>query len=288
MQRDMALQCEAMGAEVRCNRKVVEIGLEIDGRRSVRFSDGQSVTAGVVIDASGPVSGFGKREKISWKPLDLEPAYFAVAENIPIENDAVHVYLGKGIAPGGYAWAFPRENGTANAGIVVGKTFGGKVNIRDLLESFLKRDFPKAKVLRYFAGTIPCESGKAAISAGRLLKAGDAASAINPISRAGIVEALVSGGLAGDFALSMLSAKSQRQMNIVCKDYGYAWQEKMGKAHGKLSRAKGALLKVPDGDYDRAFKVLKGIPQKKLAMSKIIGLSLGRFPRLVWAIRHLM
>jgi hypothetical protein len=77
-------------------------------------------------------------------------------------------------------------------------------------------------------------------------------------------------------------------MNKASKEYYDAWQIKMGKAHCKLSRAKRALLKVPDSDFDRAFKALKAIPQNKLAMSKIIGLSLGRFPRLVWAIRHLM
>ncbi len=288
MQRDLARQCEVRGASVRLNCRALDISVDRGEYREVYFSDGSLRRGKVVIDASGPISGFGKKEKIDWKPLDLEAAYFAVAEWSSVENDAVHVYLGREVAPGGYAWAFPRESGTINAGIVVGKHSLGKVNIRSLLDAFLKRNFPNAKVIRYFAGAIPCECRKAAISASRLLKAGDAASATNPISRAGIFEALVSGGLAGDFAVRMLAADSPKRMIAICRDYCASWHAALGKAHCKLSRVKDSLLKVPDGDYDGAFATLKNIPQNKLAMSKIIGLSLGRFPRLVWAVRHLM
>ena len=288
MQADIARECAALGAEVRCNCKVADVGEERDGLRTVRFFDGQEARCKAVIDASGPISGFGKREKMHWKPLDLEPAYFAVADNVSLSSDEVHVYLGGKLAPGGYAWAFPRENGIANVGIVVGKSSLGSMNIRELLAAFLRRDFPQANVLKYFAGTIPCEAGKNSMGSGRLLKAGDAASTINPISRAGIVEAMVSGGLAGDFAVRMLSAKKSKEITALHRDYCDAWRLTLGKAHCKLARAKGALLKVPDADYNNAFKVLRDIAPDKLPMSKIIGLSLGRFPRLVWAVRHLM
>jgi digeranylgeranylglycerophospholipid reductase len=288
MQRDLAQECVGLGATVRLNCRVADIRPEKDAMREVLLSDGSIVRGRVVIDASGPVSTFGRNDKISWKPKDLEPAYFAVVENSGIEMDAIHVYLGANIAPGGYAWAFPRERGAANVGIVVGRAFLGKVNIRKLLALFLAKDFPHAQPVRYFAGSIPCEAGMAVISCPGFFKAGDAASSINPISRAGIMEALVSGGLAGDWAAKMLSAKSRKQASAVCRKFHDVWHQKMGKSHGKLARVKGSLLKVPDNDYNQAFRVLKNIPRNKLMMSKIVTLSLGRYPRLVWSIRHLM
>jgi digeranylgeranylglycerophospholipid reductase len=288
MQHDLTDLCAESGASVRLKCKVTAIGEEKDACREVRLSDGSIVRARVVVDASGPISGFGRNEKISWKPRDLEPAYFAVVENTGIETDAIHVYLGREIAPGGYAWVFPRGNGTANVGIVIGRTFLGKIELRTLLHDFLDRDFPHASVLEYFSGSIPCEAGESTKACDLLLKAGDAMSSINPISRAGIVEALVSGGLAGDFATAMLEAKSKKQVTITCKNYHDAWRRKMGKAHCKLSRVKGSLLKIPDSDYNKAFKSLKEIPLNRLIMSKIVTMSLGRFPRLVWSIRHLM
>jgi geranylgeranyl reductase family protein len=288
MQQDLTADCVGMGACIRLHCRVTGIGEEKDAFREVRLWDGSVYRGKVIIDASGPFSCFGRNEKISWKPQDLEPAYFAVAENTGIETEAIHVYLGKKIAPGGYAWAFPRGNGAANIGIVVGKPFIGKVNIRTLLHDFLARDFPHATVIHYFAGSIPCETRKTTMSSSRFFKAGDAASSINPISRAGIVEALVSGGLAGDYATKMLLSKSRKQTVAVCKDYHEAWRRKMGKAHDKLARVKGSLLEIPDSDYNGAFKVLKDIPRNNLLMSKILTLSLGRFPRLVWSIRHLL
>ena len=288
MQADLARQCAALGATARYDRRVIDIGEEENGRRAVRFGDGSIATAGVVIDASGPISPLGKREKISWKPADLEPAYFAVAENTGISTDSIHVYLGREIAPGGYAWAFPRDKTTANVGLAIGKACRGKVDIRKLLETFCAKTFPDAHILRHFAGAIPCETGPQTIAVSRLLKAGDAASTVNPVSRSGIVEAMVSGACAADFGLRMLSADSARQAASLCREYQKAWHEAIGKKHAKLSRVKGSLLKIPDSDYNRAFSALSAVPQDKLTTTKIIRLSLGRFPRLVWAMRHLM
>ena len=55
-----------------------------------------------------------------------------------------------------------------------------------------------------------------------------------------------------------------------------------------MARAKDALFKIPDADYNEAFAALSKIPPDKRSISKIIGLSLGRFPRLAFAMRHLI
>ncbi len=288
MQADMAGQCRALGAEVRLGERVTEIAPEKESQRQVCFANGQSVLGRVVIDASGPVAGFGKKEKIAWKPPDLEPAYFVIAENTGIRRDAIHIYLGRDIAPGGYGWAFPRGENTASIGIVMGRDYRAGCDIRKKLDALVERNFPNAKITHRWAGAIPCEGRPQVIAARRLFKAGDAASAVNPFTRAGIVEALESGKLAGAFALKALGAKSANQVSSCCKEYRRRWHLALGKKHGKLSRAKGALSKMPDADYNTAFSELSKIPQGKLTITRIIRLSLGRFPRLVFAMRHLI
>jgi digeranylgeranylglycerophospholipid reductase len=288
MQKDMASQCVERGAVVRYNAIARDIGPDDGCKRQVWFKSGTPVFGRVVIDASGPVSSLCRKEKINCKPPDLEPAYFGVVENVTIEHDAIHVYLGREIAPGGYAWAFPREDGTANVGLVVGREFTGKIDIKNLLDSFLRNTFPKANVVRRFAGAIPCETMPLPRALPRLFKAGDAASTVNPISRAGITEALLSGGLAAEFGLAMLNATSDKRIMEICREYQDAWLDKIGKKHGKLSHVKEALSKIPDSDYNKAFAALSAIPRDKLTISRIIGLSLGRFPSLVFAMRHLM
>ncbi len=288
MQSDMAAQCRALGAEVRLGDRVTDIAPEKESLREVCFANGASVRGCVVIDASGPVAGFGKKERISWKPPDLEPAYFVIAENTGIRHDAIHIYLGLDIAPGGYGWAFPREEGTANIGIVVGRAYRAAGDIRKKLDALVEINFPHARIKHRWAGAIPCEGRPQIVAARRLFKAGDAASAVNPFTRAGIVEALESGRLAGTFALKTLGAKSANQVRSYCKDYQKRWYATLGKKHGKLSRTKGALVKIPDADYNTAFSELSKIPQGKLSITRIIRLSLGRFPRLVFAMRHLI
>jgi len=289
MQRDLAEKLRRRGVEIALGVKVTNVSrVDSNGLRKVTLHNEKTIESRVVIDASGPVSLLGKGEKICWKPYDLEPAYFVVADNVHPEEDAVCIYAGQSVAPGGYAWVFPRGNGAANIGVVVGKNFVKGVNLKKYLHNFLEQHFPDAHIVSRFAGSIPCGYRRETIALQGLIKCGDAANATNPISRAGIVEALMSGGLAGDAALSMLDASTEKQFAKICKDYEKAWYAKRGSRHLKLANVKGSLAKVPDGDYNSAALALQSVDPKKVSMAKIFGMSLGRFPRLVWALRHLM
>jgi geranylgeranyl reductase family protein len=290
MQSDIAAELSEKGIECLFDTKVVQISEPFDRSfsRTVILPEDRKVNARVIIDASGPTCCFCKTEKISWKPEDLEPALFVHVEGISIEPDTIHIYAGTQIAPGGYAWVFPRGKDTANIGIVLGKKSRGDLTLADLLSNFLSTRYPDVKVIRRFAGPIPCNFKKGAFSLPGLLKTGDAASTINPISRAGISEALLSGGLAGDHALKMLQTTVPRELKKICKSYENQWNIRRGNRHNKLARVKNALLSVPDADYNRGAALLSKIPLEKMTMAKIFQASLGRFPRLVWALRHLM
>jgi digeranylgeranylglycerophospholipid reductase len=289
MQGDLAEKLRKRGVGITLGVKAVDVSrIDKGGRRVVSLDKGEPISARVVIDASGPISLLGRGENICWRPYDLEPAYFVVAENVDAADDAVHIYMGNKVAPGGYAWVFPRGGGAANIGVVVGRNQIKGINIKRLLGDFLTKNYPKAEIKTYFAGSIPCGYRRGNIALPGLIKCGDAANATNPISRAGIVEALMSGGLAGSAAFDMLGAKDGKQTRKICVDYEKAWLEKRGSRHLKLAKAKESLAKVPDEDYNAAAKTLSGLSSDKVSMAKIFGLSLSRFPRIVWAMRHLM
>lgn len=288
MQQDMMVELTTGGVESILNKKVKHISTPNKGIREVFFDDGEKTSAKVIIDASGPIGGFGKTENISVKPIDLEPSYFAVVENISLENDCIHIYAGKKIAPGGYAWVFPRGENSANIGIVLGRDAVKQVNLRTVLEDFIAGNFPDAKILQRYAGTIPCDYKKVPIAIPGLIKAGDSASTVNPISRAGISEALLCGAMAGTAALRMLQAKSTRETRTICKEYQDEWYRKKGNRHHKLAKLKRSLAMIPDEDYNRGTQTLLSIPREELTLSKIFTVSLKRFPRLVWAMRHLV
>ncbi len=288
MQRDMADEIRASGGDLLFNVKVTGISKEHDNLRTVSLSNGLSIDAKVVIDASGPIGGFGKGEKIIGKPTDLEPAYFVWAEKVNVALDRIHIYTCSHYAPGGYVWVFPRENHSANIGIVIGKKYLGSVNLRVLLDEFLEKNFHGVEIKKRFAGSIPCHVRKDSFAVKGLIKTGDSASTVNPISRAGISEALLCGKLAARCAQRMVDAHHSWDVSRAIREYESQWEKMRGKRHSKLARVKGSLFAVPDRDYDAAAHLLSSVPQDQLTMSKIFRASLGRFPRLVWAMRHLM
>ncbi|MBN2035106.1 MAG: NAD(P)/FAD-dependent oxidoreductase [Chitinispirillaceae bacterium] len=290
MQKDLASELAGSGVACCFHRNAERIGPLRQSFREVALDNGAVVRGRVVIDASGPVAGLGKHERIACKPPDLEPAYFILADDIDLPDDTVHIYMARALAPGGYAWVFPRGKGAANIGIVVGSAFKGRVNIRGLLDAFLARHFPSITIVKRFAGAIPCGGGRRAlpIALPGFIKTGDAASTVNPVSRAGISEALLCGKLAGEHALLMLKAENEQEARRIGSAYERAWRRKRGERHEKLARAKNSMLKVPDADYNRAASALSAIPRTELTMSTIFRTALGRFPRIVWAMRHLM
>ncbi len=289
MQHDIARELTDAGITGNFSCRIRSISTVADGLRRVTTADGAEFKGRVVIDASGPTNCFGRHEQIAAKPGDLEPAYFVWVEGFDIVPAHIHIYAGQDIAPGGYAWAFPRGAGGANIGIVIGRSYMRKNNIRTLLDSFIKDNFPSVRIMQRFAGSIPCGHKRSLpIALPGFIKSGDAASTVNPISRAGITEAMLSGSLAGTAAIAMLQASTARELAHCTKEYARSWDLKRGNRHRKLSKVKNALRVVPDEDYNRGAEALSSIPPSEMTMSKIFRASLSRFPRLVWAMRHLM
>ncbi|MBD3244240.1 MAG: geranylgeranyl reductase family protein [Chitinivibrionales bacterium] len=288
MQRSLAELCVQRGVDCVAEHRVSAVSRLSDSRRSVRLDDGRTVDARVVIDAAGVSSPFGKRESVQWKAYDAEPAYFAIADNVEHAPDLVHLYLGKAVAPGGYAWMFPSAGDSVNIGLLVGTGFRGSVNIRQLLADFFQKYFPDARIRRYWAGTIACGYRRGTIAVPGLVKAGDAANTTNPMSRAGIVEAMKSGLLAAECVAGMLGASTSKEMTRLCTRYERAWYQQLGRRHQRLAETKDSLQRVPDEDFDIAADALGAVPPSKLTMSRIFRTALRRFPRLVWAMRRLM
>ncbi len=288
MQRSLAERCVHGGIHCVVKHRVRAVSRLSDGQRRVQFDDGRAVNAHVVIDAAGTSSSIGRRENIGWKAYDPEPAYFAIADNVEHAPDIVHLYLGRAVAPGGYAWMFPSAGESVNIGLLIGTGYRRSVNIRRLLGDFMREYFPEARVRRHWAGTIACGYRRGTIAVPGLVKAGDAANTTNPMSRAGIVEAMKSGLLAAECAAGMLGAATEKQKARLCVRYERSWYKSLGRRHQKLAETKDSLQRVPDEDYDAAADALGAIPPSKLTMSRIFRTALSRFPRLVWAMRHLM
>ncbi len=134
-------------------------------------------------------------------------AYFKNVRDIPENTFEMHFI--KEYLPG-YFWIFPLPDNRANVGLGMPSDVvtGKKINLRNELlritESvpYLKQRFSGAEVSGEMKGyLLPLGSQKVTISGNRFMLCGDAASLIDPVTGAGIGQAMVSGRYAGWHAL---------------------------------------------------------------------------------------
>ncbi len=287
MQSDMINALTDQGVELISGETAIDVSKPgPSGKRSVILSSGSEIEAEIIIDASGPLSRIGRDTGIQSRCDDLEAAIYSIIEGPDFPCDSIKLQTGMEIAPGGYAWVFPRNDGYVNAGIVIGSRYKKYKNIKTLLNRFIDREYPGMKILETKAGVIPSYTRKRRVAVPGLLKAGDAACTVNPVSRAGITEAMKSGILAGNAAVEQVSG--QYSPEKACKRYQKDLYKKLGKVHKSSAGMKKVINRIPDTRYDRSASKLSRIPQEKLTMTKIFSKVIGPSPRVLWALKNLI
>ena len=190
------------------NTKIINIEQKADSML-VYSANGEVFSCKILILASGqntPLMNF----------LDVSPdknakseftirAYFENVENI--DNDTIEIHYNKDIFPG-YFWIFPVGENKVNVGF--GLKYNKKRNMKSIFEEWLKMPYIKSRFknstqLTPINGSfIPYNTGNYNVAGDRFLIAGDSASLADPISFAGIGNAMLSGHLAANTCLSCL------------------------------------------------------------------------------------
>ena len=193
----------AAGAQLLAPVEVVALD-EADGHVRVGLSDGRTVDAGFVVAADGMWSPTRKLLGTAVPGyLGEWHAFRQYFRNVGPKARDLWVWFEADLLPG-YAWSFPLPDGRANVGFGIQR--GAKIATKEmkaLWPELLARPHI-AEVLgpdaepedRHQAWPIPARVGDLALSAGRVLWAGDAAAATDPMTGEGIGQALLTGQLA--------------------------------------------------------------------------------------------
>ncbi|MEM0128807.1 MAG: geranylgeranyl reductase family protein [Thermoplasmata archaeon] len=184
----LAHAAEGAGAELWFPRGVASVKDD-----TVTFADGQRVGAETIVAADGPTSTVARSVGYHL-PRTLYRMITATAEG-PL-SDAIELHFGR-IAPGGYAWVFPRAE-DLNVGLGVTAVRGGE-GLDRLLDRFVAGCglSPVRERTRWW---VPIGPPPAAWSVGRVLFVGDAANLVMATNGGGIPTALLSGWRAGEVA----------------------------------------------------------------------------------------
>jgi digeranylgeranylglycerophospholipid reductase len=285
------------GADVRLHSEATGL-LKDDGRvTGVRVRDHSTdrsydIGARITIGADG-VEGFVAR----WaglsghlKPDDIHTAvqYRVQADALP--KDTIELYAGRRIAPGGYAWIFPKGDGRANVGLGIHPLHIPQGTAKDLLDRFVAQRMPGARILDSFAGgTSGTKPLKTMVGDGVLLT-GEAARQNNPLSGGGIMNALegadeasavICEGLrAGDISAGRLAPYNER------------WHKKVGRSIARLAAMRKFFYSLEDKDIDSVARMLQHINRSRnsgaMDYIEVFKTAFVTAPGLIWKARSLI
>jgi digeranylgeranylglycerophospholipid reductase len=279
----LAAEASRAGAELQVATEAT--GMRRDGDAwlvTLRDPLGERVVrARCVIGADGVETLVGRWAGLDTRvpARDMESCAQYVVSGIEFDPDAIYLHFGDGIAPGGYAWVFPKDVGTANVGLGVVALKGGGRPAREWLHRYLDSHFPTGvRAGCTVGGVIVHPTVKRAVTDGVVL-CGDAAHMVNPLSGGGIVTAMKAARLAARTVVSALRANDTSAARL--QRYHDEWMALLGDDHLRFYRIKEALGRFDDSFYDGLAHSLNEIPEQKRTLGRIFATALFKHPTLL-------
>ncbi len=175
----------------------------------LRFTRGghdEAVDARLILGADGPASIVGRRLGRESRVEEWAAAWGQRRRvNWAVTSPEIHF---RAELPGGYAWIFPRGEGTVNVGVAVERKRGDlRRGLSDFLNTLPAGWLAPEPPLAAGGGMVPTGGMVRTVARGKFFLAGDAAGLTHPVTGAGILPALVSGALAGRWAVNALGGR---------------------------------------------------------------------------------
>ena len=215
----------------------------------VKIRNGATYTAKVIVGSGGHNDPLRRK---FWKEKSVNiPVKFELKQGNYGEN--VELHFGS-MAPGGYAWVFPKNEG-ANIGLGIQKSFSKGRSLNKYASEFIDKydgntDFKGA-------GSLPMSGTIKTFVKGNYVLVGDSAGMVLPSNGAGITIAMIGGRIAGQVISEHI--KQGRSLH----DYEKIWKQQMGSVmkNSKRSFKIGSIMfRMPDWLLDLFFnRLTKGI-----------------------------
>ncbi len=280
----LAAEAAAAGAQVLVGAEATGMSRNGDGRWHVRVKErgrDETYRARIVIGADGVETMVGRWAGLDTRvpARDMESCAQYVLQGIDFNPDAIYLQFSNAIAPGGYAWIFPKAVGVANVGLglVALKTDGR--NAREYLDAWIARRFPNGARTGYTVGGVIVHTTIKKTYADGVMVAGDAAHMLNPLSGGGITTAMKAGRLAGGTAAAAICAGDTTERRL--STYHEAWMQLLGEDHLKYYRIKQALENVDDTSFNHLARTVNKIPAEKRTIGRVFTHALIKHPQLI-------
>ncbi|MEO0094340.1 MAG: NAD(P)/FAD-dependent oxidoreductase [candidate division WOR-3 bacterium] len=245
--KELASLAISKGAVLKTNAKVVKIE---DGMVEVNeYGKLKKYRFRFIIGADGISSMVGRwlgiDTRLGVNEIEVCAEYFI--ENIKIEPNYTYLIFDNKIAPGGYAWVFPKSKDSANVGLGI-SPLTAKKRAKEYLDEWVKSEFPSGVIKEKIFGGVPAKILKK-FSGKNFFLVGDAARFTDPLSGAGIANGIKSGMIAGRNAVLRLKNK---------KDFFEKEIEKEILSEIRFhKKVRDIYLRLNENDYKNIFEIGK-------------------------------
>jgi digeranylgeranylglycerophospholipid reductase len=262
--RVLAEEAAQAGAQVMVKTAATGLLLEDDVVRGVAArgpAGAMEIECSVVIGADGVESQVGP-----WAGLDTAlPLKDAMAcaqyllAGIEVDSACCSYYIGQGIAPGGYAWVFPKGEGKANVGLGVQADLATDTAL-NYLNRFIESQphLARGSPVTLVVGGVSVAPPLPRLVASGLMLVGDAARQVDPLTGGGIANAMLAGRLAAEVAAQAIAAGEPSAEALA--PYEERWMASRGRKMARNYRLKERF--GPDQrtspDFLRVFSVAVG------------------------------
>ena len=231
---------KSKGANYLTDARVESVNGEI-----VTLRDGREFTARIIVGAGGHNDPLRRSH---WEESGLKiPIKFVLMDGD--FGDAVELHFGS-MAPGGYAWMFPKQGG-ANIGVGIQNKFAKGRSLNLFADEFIDR-YGQDVTFRG-AGSLPMSGTIDCFVKENYLLVGDSAGMVLPSNGAGITIAMIGGRIAGKAIVSYF------ENGASLHEYEVEWKRQMGAVmrNSKRSFRFGSwIMLLPDWVLNLAFNPL--------------------------------
>ena len=228
--QELVRLAKSHGAEFLTGKRVQDIT-----DNSVILKDGSKINAKIIVGAGGHNDPLRKKY---WDVSSLNiPVKFVLMDGS--FTDAVELHFGS-VAPGGYAWVFPKEGG-ANIGLGIQRKFAKGQSLNIFAEKFISQYQGKIKFKG--AGSLPMSGTIDTFVKDNYLLVGDSAGMVLPSNGAGITIAMIGGRIAGEVISEHI------KLGTPLSEYERRWKFQMGNVMKNSQRSfklGSILFRLPD------------------------------------------
>lgn len=263
---------------------------EIIGIRARSMGKDFDIHAKIIIGADGFESMVGRWAGINTqlKLSDINSCYQYHLVGIDIDPDYNEFYIGSD-APGGYVWVFSKGKNEANVGIgVQASKIKEKGEVKQYLDRFIAKhpNLAKGKPIEEVAGAVSVCAPLDRTVADHVMLVGDAARLIDPLSGGGVINAIISGRIAGEVAAEAVKAGDCSESFL--KKYEEGWREMLEDRLLRNFIAKEKLVQLSDETFNKIIHALEGYEIQKITTLGILKAVQERYPEVVEELEELL